>query len=326
MTFNTTNSSTKHAKSLVHKLRADKVLPFTDVLSAKSIANKINNLNYRERIFSPDLTIYGFLSQAINADPSCQAAVSQIITHLISQGFDAPSANTSGDSQARSRLPQEILSDLAKEAAHELEKNIPNNWLWRNRNVKLVDGTTLSMPDTAADIREVKAISSRNGFRDKSRIIVTTILCNQTANAQGLGELYALRWFCELDFNALKTIMTMGVLRSKRPNMVYKEIWAYFLASNLVRKIMTQAAIIHNKIPRKMSFKLALQMICSFRQNGMLCDSNEYYLYLLKSIAYKDVNNRPGRSEPRRVKRRPKPCKLLQKNRKFYKQEALSLI
>jgi hypothetical protein len=151
MTFNTTNSSTKHAKSLVQKLRADKVLPFTDVLSAKSIANKINNLNYRERIFSPDLTIYGFLSQAINADPSCQAAVSQIITHLISQGFDAPSANTSGYSQARSRLPQEILSDLAKEAAHELEKNIPNNWLWRNRNVKLVDGTTLSMPDTAAN-------------------------------------------------------------------------------------------------------------------------------------------------------------------------------
>jgi hypothetical protein len=67
---------------------------------------------------------------------------------------------------------------------------------------------------------------------------------------------------------------------------------------------MAQAAMIHNKIPRKMSFKLALQMICSFRQNGMLCDSNEYYLYLLKSIAYKDVNNRPGRSEPRRVKRR----------------------
>ena len=65
MTVNTTNTSTKHAQSIVQALRKNNVLPFTDILSAESITSKVTELSYRDRIFSPDITIYGLLSQAI---------------------------------------------------------------------------------------------------------------------------------------------------------------------------------------------------------------------------------------------------------------------
>ncbi len=70
----------------------------------------------------------------------------------------------------------------------------------------------------------------------------------------------------EINLLAIKKTMKMDVLRGKSPKMVHKEVWAHLLVYNLVRKIMAQAAIKHNKNPRELSFKLALQIIFAFRQ------------------------------------------------------------
>ncbi len=151
MNIDTINSSVNHAKSVIKKLNSSKELPFTDVLSQKSMNEKVGALDYRDRVFSPDLMIYAFLSQVIGADQSCQMAVAQVIAHLIRCGKEAPSANTAAYCKARSRLPEEILSGLAKESAHALEKQAKPGWLWRNKHIKMPDGTTVSMPDTRAN-------------------------------------------------------------------------------------------------------------------------------------------------------------------------------
>jgi hypothetical protein len=83
MSINIINSTVKHVKSFVKTLRANDKLPFTDVLSPQSVNEKLKDIPYRERVFSPDLTVYGFLSQVLSADQSCQAAVAQIIAHLV---------------------------------------------------------------------------------------------------------------------------------------------------------------------------------------------------------------------------------------------------
>ena len=82
---------------------------------------------------------------------------------------------------------------------------------------------------------------------------------------------------------------------------------------------MAQAAVQHNKIPRQLSFKLALQIIFAFRQAGILSESDLIsYNKMLKAMTYKNVGNRAGRSEPRRIKRRPKSFPRLQKQRSKY--------
>jgi len=148
MTIGTINATTNHAQHLVNDLRGRNELPFTDVLSPSDFSQYFSEIPHRNRTFTPDLTLFGFLSQAIGADKSCQAAVSQITTHIICNGNEPPSANTAAYCKARARLPESVLSGLTKNSGQQLENQAKPKWLWRNKHVKLVDGATLSMPDT----------------------------------------------------------------------------------------------------------------------------------------------------------------------------------
>jgi len=139
---------TNHTKSVINNIRSKDELAFTEFLPTNSSNKYLSKITYRNRMFTPELTLFGFLSQAIGADQSCQAAVGQIIVHQISQGIEPPSSNTAAYCKARSRLPENVLSGLAKESGQDLEAQANPEWLWRGKHVKLMDGSTLSMPDT----------------------------------------------------------------------------------------------------------------------------------------------------------------------------------
>ena len=177
-----------------------------------------------------------------------------------------------------------------------------------------------NFPDTIT-VRETAVTTKRKGYRSKTRVLVTTFLDPKQVDRQDLSNLYDCRWFVEISLKATKETMQMDILRTKTPEMVKKEIWAHLLAYNLIRKIMAQAANQYSRNPRQLSFKLAMQFILAWRQAGCCLDVDCFYEQLLRSIAYKKVGNRPGRSEPRRIKRRPKAFPRLQKPRKFYHQK-----
>lgn len=144
-----THSITNHTQSVITNLRSKDELPFTEVLSTDSVNGYLSDIPCRNRMFTPALTLFGFLSQAIGADQSCQAAVSKIIAHMIGRNDrKPPSANTAAYCKARARLPEHVLSALTKECGQQLEEQAEDEWLWRGRHVKLVDGSTISMPDT----------------------------------------------------------------------------------------------------------------------------------------------------------------------------------
>src|SRR4029077_8042890 len=127
MNINSTFSKTNHAKSIIAELKSTNGLPFSEVLSSASIIKSIGSLDYRDRIFSPDITLFGFLSQVLDADKSLQATVTRVIAFFLSQGVAKTlSANTAAYSKARTRLPEKLLSDLVKESGAQLEEKIPN--------------------------------------------------------------------------------------------------------------------------------------------------------------------------------------------------------
>jgi hypothetical protein len=114
--------------------------------------------------------------------------------------------------------------------------------------------------------------------------------------------------------------MNMDILKGKTPEMVRKEIWCCILAYNLIRKTMAQAAVVHNKNPRELSFTHAMNLINSFRDQMILSEKNELiYRILLQKIVQIKVGNRPDRREPRVVKRRAKAFPRMQKPRNQYK-------
>jgi len=121
------------------------------------------------------------------------------------------------------------------------------------------------------------------------------------------------RWNVELDLRAIQQSLSIEPLRCKSPEMVGKEIGAHWLAYNLIRKTIAQAALIEGKLPRAISFAAARQTIAA---SWDLLSRTPHALGALAgvqwtAIASHPVGHRPDRVEPRAVKRRPKPQRLL---------------
>ena len=123
--------------------------------------------------------------------------------------------------------------------------------------------------------------------------------------------------------------MKMEMLRCKTPELVRKEIWTHILAYNLIRTVMAQAATKHEIHPRTISFKGTIQTLEAFQQ--LIAFSNEHddelrtHLYenILKAVATHRVANRPGRFEPRKIKRRKRKYPWLVKPRRETKLDLL---
>lgn len=402
---------------------------------------------HRERHYPPTLTLSMFLGQVMSADGSCQNTVNEALVNRLLSGMSVSSANTGGYCIARQRLPQEMVSTLARQTGVLLGAHTPTGWLWRGRHVKLVDGTTVSMPDTEANqvrfpqpggqapgvgfplARLVGVISLSNGavldaamaayqgkgtgehglFRGLNgsfiegdvmladgyycsyfliadfirrgvdvvfeqhgarhtdfrtgeklgardhlvqwprparpdwmsretycshpqaitvrevkvgkKVLVTTLLSPRKTAKADLGALFLQRWHVELDLRNIKTTLGMEALSCKSPEMCEKELWVYLLAYNLIRLLMAEAALQAGVTPRQLSFKHTLQIWVAWSQRQFLSGAKEDTATLFMLIAQIRVGERPGRVEPRAVKRRPKPYPLLNKPRWKARQE-----
>jgi Transposase DDE domain len=422
-------------------------LPFADVLQPDAVkqALELENISFRERLFSPLVTLWVFLSQILDPDHSCRQAVARFLAWRVAQKLQPCSADTGAYCKARQRLPEGLLARLVRSTGRQLQDQAPVGWRWRGRTVKVVDGTTVSLPDSpdnrrafppaqggyggggfpvvrlvvlfslavgtvldaawgrfqgkqtgetalfrtlhehlrdsdvlladryycsywelalvqqrGADIvcrlhqrrrpdfrrglrwgrgdhvirwikpkrpawmdeatyaglpntllvRELLVRVRQRGFRTRSLVVATTLLTPQVAPPEELALLYRLRWYAELDLRALKAVMQMGVLRCQTVAMVRKELWAHFLAYNLIRTTMAQAAQHYGLLPLEISFKGALQTVVAFA--AVLLQASARALETLCRLVWAAlvrhrVGHRPDRYEPRAKRRRPNP-------------------
>jgi hypothetical protein len=406
--------------------------------------------NCRNRIYPPMTTVSMFIDQVLGADQSCQDTVARELSNRVALGLSEPSPDTGAYCKARKRLSPELLPALSKTLAENLCKAQASPWLWRGREIKLIDGTTILMPDSERNqtrypqskqqkaglgfpvMRIVGIISlgcgavldwvsgacsgkltgetammrqldqtlnpgdivltdrgyssyfsvarviacgadfvsrqhqnrhtdldsgQRLGKRDhiakwmrparpqwmtveeyektplsldvrETRVggwtLITSLKDARDVSPMQLNELYGWRWNIELDFGAIKTVMQMEMLRCQTPEIVAKEVAAHFLAYNLVRLVMAQAAQRANCKPRQLSFKGAMQQLRAFEEQLRhsvgkciegLCDA------LIRVVGKMKLPYRPDRVEPRAIKRRPKSHSLLSQPRTELKEK-----
>jgi len=165
-------------------------------------------------------------------------------------------------------------------------------------------------------LRQIKVDVERPGFRAKSFYIIATLLDPQIHSAQDLAELYYRRWSVELFFRDIKTTTKMDILRCKTPAMIRKEILMYFIAYNAIRHLIYESAHAYEKDPMRLSYKGALQALRQaevYFNRAALCPPEILQIRenLHDSISANTIPFRPGRSQPRCLKRRPKPYQLL---------------
>ncbi|WP_243458597.1 transposase, partial [Nostoc sp. UIC 10630] len=156
-----------------------------------------------------------------------------------------------------------------------------------------------------------------------------TLLYYRHSDTRGLKivQIYYQRWQVELDLRHLKTTLGMDVLRCKTPSMVRKEIHVYLLAYNLLRSLMWQAGTTYNTPPSRLSLQGTRHHLINFIPKFEVADSKKrlrLYRTLLKIIVHKEVPDRPARTEPRVIKRRPKAYPRLTKPRQELRKQLQS--
>jgi len=115
----------------------------TQVMTQEGVAG-------RNRLFPPHLTLWTFLLQVLSPDGSCREALSRLRPWMSATGPTPCSPHTGSYGQARTRLPQSVVSTMARDSGQRLCAQTPAAWLWQGRRVTIVDGSTVSMPDTEA--------------------------------------------------------------------------------------------------------------------------------------------------------------------------------
>jgi hypothetical protein len=395
---------------------------------------------WRDRLYAPLVVLRLFVEQVLHAEHACQDVVVRYASERVAQGEAQISLSTGPYCNARRRLPLGLVERLGKSVGERLEGGSTAGWRWRGRSVKIVDGTTVTMPDTeenqarypqhgeqkpglgfpiarlvalvslgcggvlnwamgpcqgkqtgedallrelygslvkgdivladryhcsyftvamlylmgvdvltrqharrVTDFRRGKRLGKRDHLVVWERpacpqwmqdelyaripeelvlreakvaqwVLVSTLIDPAQVSKEELNALYIQRWHIELDLRAIKTVMGMEILRCKSAQMVQKEVGAFFLAYNLIRAAMAQAAACAKLLPRQLSFCGAKRMINGFLDllrgraaRGLI----RMFAYLRGAIALLLLPHRPNRVEPRAVKRRPKPHRLL---------------
>jgi hypothetical protein len=176
-----------------------------------------------------------------------------------------------------------------------------------------------TIPETLT-LRMVRYSLVGRGRRTQVITVITTLVDPEEYSAEDIAELYGLRWSVELDIRHVKRSLNMDHFRCKSPAMVKKEFWTMILAYNLVRKVICEAATFGGVLPRRLSFTqtcaFSLEVGKFWAVTGVQAEALKSILKLLASLK---VPDRPGRYEPRMLKRRRDTYPIMKEPRQVLK-------
>jgi hypothetical protein len=197
-------------------------------------------------------------------------------------------------------------------------------WTKPRLRPKTVDEAEWSVLPAQLTLRVVRCELRIRGFRTQKIVLVTTLLDSAQYPATALSALYRRRWEMELTLRHLKTTLQMEHLSCLTPENIERELRLHLLVYNLVRRLMLEAARRHGVPLSRVSFAgalvaarrtaEALLQVRRQRQRRQLMEE------LFRVLAADLVAERPGRREPRALKRRPKPYPLLTCHRSSYRE------
>lgn len=197
-----------------------------------------------------------------------------------------------------------------------------------NRPRQVPSGSRLSAQQWAAlpaqlEVRIIRCKGPDRQGKQKVRSVVTTLIDHEAYPAEEVASLYFHRWEIEVRFRDIKTTLGMEMLRTRTPEMIRKEVLMHMIVYNLIRLLMLKAGVTHGVNHRRLSFRGTQQVLHACRHNFQGLGTRPVLRRrrvrsMWERIAERFVSERPGRNEPRRVKRRPKCSRWLQKPRHEY--------
>lgn len=142
--------SQQQRKRIARALHESEAVDFFNVLTGPELLEhtEAHLPEHRERLYPPTVVLAMLMRQALSEDGSCQRAVNGWAAQRVCEGLKPNGVDTGAYCRARQRLPVEMVKALTRESGRLLSAKALPSWRWHGRAVKLVDGSTISMPDT----------------------------------------------------------------------------------------------------------------------------------------------------------------------------------
>ena len=174
--------STKHVETLRKRLSNSIALPFRDILPEDMIQQTLEeeNIKYRKRLYDPIITLWTFIRQVLDSDKSCKNAVSFVLSILCDSEEELPSGNTGAYCKARKRLSLGFIMRLFRKTGKTIHQKASDGFLWCNRHVFLVDGSTFSMYDTPENQQEYPQAKNQHEYHGFPVARILGIFCLAT--------------------------------------------------------------------------------------------------------------------------------------------------
>lgn len=180
-----------------------------------------------------------------------------------------------------------------------------------------------TLPETMT-VREITYTVAHAGFRTHQVTVITTLLDPDKYPPEAFAELYLRRWKGEIWFRDLKTTMGMDVLTTKSPEMIRKELLTHAIGYNLIRALVLESRLKYEFDAHRISFKGCLNLVRTWAPMTAMSENAQKQQDMVEGLLYyisrQIVRGRPGRSEPRAVKRRPKNYQRLTAPREEFKE------
>lgn len=205
MRFSNQGRLREQVRFLRRQYLQDGALPFSDILTDDFVTQAMTAVEgvWKDRIYTPLMTLWVFLTQVLSADHSCRGAVARLIAHRLSQGQSPCSPETGAYCQARKRLPEKFFAAVTCLVGRALDAKVDSRWLWKGRRVYLFDGTTVIMPDTPENQAAYPQVYNQRrglGFPIARVGALTSLACGAILNlgvcryaGKGQGEVSLLR-------------------------------------------------------------------------------------------------------------------------------------
>jgi hypothetical protein len=175
-------------RDAIKQARQHSDLCFAALVDQQTIVDALGSASslWHGWIYTPAVTVWVFLSQCLSSDHSCREAVARLIAWRVARGQKACSADTGAYCTARDALPEAACRQLAWGAGRTLEDQAPDDWHWNGRRVRVVDGATVTMPDTPenqAEYPQPKTQRRGCGFPIARVLVVFSLAVGTALNA-----------------------------------------------------------------------------------------------------------------------------------------------
>ena len=134
----------------IKSFRESDVLPFHNIHDARMVkaASAKENLVFKKSIDTLFITICEFIAQILDPDPSCRAEAARLIVRLSSNSRRSCAPETGTYCEARKRIPVNVIKELVRQSSSKIDADGAAHRIWKGRRVVIIDGSTVSMPDT----------------------------------------------------------------------------------------------------------------------------------------------------------------------------------